>query len=72
MTSKEIIIRLIDNKTINGEEAYLLINDILKAEMVAVNEALGKIKTPETITIPSTWSIASTSTCDANSYITTK
>lgn len=72
MTSKEIIIRLIDNKTINGEEAYLLINDILKAEMVAVNEALGKIKTPETINIPSTWSTASSLTYDGSGYIATK
>lgn len=35
MTSKEIITRLIDEKLINGEEAYVLINDIVQAELVA-------------------------------------
>lgn len=45
MTSKDIIIKLIDNKAITGEEAYVLLNDILKGEMVAVNEML-KPKTP--------------------------
>lgn len=40
MTSKDIIVRLIDNKSITGEEAYTLLNDILKGEMVAVHEVL--------------------------------
>ena len=40
MTSKEIVIKLIDNKLITGEEAYVLLNDLFKAEMVAVNETL--------------------------------
>ena len=54
MTSKDIIIKLIDDKVITGEEAYLLINDVLKAEMVAVNEALGKFKKDvDNINIPS-------------------
>lgn len=34
MTSKEIITRLIDEKLINGEEAYTLINDVIIAEVV--------------------------------------
>ena len=40
MTSKDIIVRLIDEGKITGEEAYVLLNDIFKAEMVAVNETL--------------------------------
>lgn len=40
MTSKDIIIKLIDEDKITGEEAYMLLNDIFKAEMVAVNETL--------------------------------
>lgn len=44
MTSKDIIIKLIDNKSITGEETYVLLNDILKGEMVAVNEALTNVK----------------------------
>ena len=56
MTSKDIIIKLIDDKVITGEEAYLLINDVLKAEMVAVNEALGTFKkNVDSINIPSVW-----------------
>lgn len=45
MTSKDIIIKLIDNKLVTGEEAYVLLNDVLKGEMVAVNEML-KPKSP--------------------------
>lgn len=33
MQSKDIIIRLIDEKIINGEEAYTLLNDILHDEL---------------------------------------
>jgi len=40
MTSKEIIVKLIDNHTLTGEEAYILMNDVLKGEMVVVNETL--------------------------------
>ena len=40
MTSKEIITRLIDEHHINGEEAYILINDILRGEMVSTYEIL--------------------------------
>lgn len=40
MTSKEIIIKLVDNHILSGEETYTLLNDILKGEMVAVNETL--------------------------------
>ena len=34
MTSKEIICKLIDERLINGEEAYTLLNDVLKGEIV--------------------------------------
>lgn len=63
MTSKEIVIKLIDNKLITGEEAYVLLNDLFKAEMVAVNETLKECNKQEksvnwskyldTVTIPS-------------------
>ena len=43
MTSREIIIDLIDKDKITGEEAYVLLNDIFKAEMVAVNETLKEV-----------------------------
>ena len=34
MNSREIIIDLIDKKIINGEQAFTLINDLLKAELL--------------------------------------
>lgn len=40
MTSKEIIIKLIDEKKINGEEAYVLLNDILQSEMLETYKTL--------------------------------
>ena len=48
MTSKEIVCRLIDEDKINGEEAYVLLNDILKAEMQEVWKTLehSKLQTP--------------------------
>ena len=33
-TAKEIIIRLINEKQISGEEAYVLLNAILQSEMM--------------------------------------
>lgn len=44
MTSKEIVCRLIDEDKINGEEAYILLNDILKAEMQEVWKTLEQSK----------------------------
>lgn len=63
MTSKDIIIHLIDNKSITGEEAYVLLNDVLKGEMVAVNEILKSKLNPYTtgISIPPVWNTAATS-----------
>ena len=40
MTSKDIIIKLIDEKKINGEEAYVLLNDIFQSEMLETYKAL--------------------------------
>lgn len=34
MTSREIIIDLINRQIINGEQAFTLINDLLKSEMM--------------------------------------
>ena len=39
-TSKDIVIRLIDQKLISGEEAYVLLNDILQSEMLETYKAL--------------------------------
>lgn len=44
MTSREIIINLIDNKIINGEQAFTLINDLLKAELLEAWETLNSSK----------------------------
>ena len=46
MTSKDIIIRLIDEKLISGEEAYTLMNDVLHDEMRQVYENLKRLDTP--------------------------
>ena len=40
MNSREIIIDLIDKKIINGEQAFTLINDLLKAELLEAWETL--------------------------------
>ena len=45
MTSKEIITRLIDEKLITGEEAYVLINDIIAAELM---ESIKTLKEADT------------------------
>lgn len=42
LTSRQIIIKLIDNKIITGEEAFTLINDIIQAEMVETYKVLEK------------------------------
>ena len=55
MTSKEIIVKLIDEHLINGEEAYVLMNDVLKGEMVAANEILRGMDNNSNI-YPSSWS----------------
>lgn len=42
LTSRQIIIKLIDDKIITGEEAFTLINDIIQAEMVETYKVLEK------------------------------
>lgn len=44
MTSREIIIDLVDKKIINGEQAFTLINDLLKAELLEAWETLNASK----------------------------
>lgn len=44
MTSREIIIDLIDKEIINGEQAFTLINDLLKAELLEAWETLNASK----------------------------
>lgn len=65
MTSKEIIIKLIDEKKINGEEAYIIINDVIQSEMLETYKALENKKNsdifkdiypkPYTTTANTTW-----------------
>lgn len=52
MTSREIIIKLVDDKLITGEEAFTLINDICKQEMYDVWKTLdaSKINTTPNLT----------------------
>lgn len=57
MTSKEIITNLIDEHKITGEEAYVLMNDILKGELTNVWTLLND-KT-STVT-PSIWTTTQT------------
>ena len=44
MTSREIIIKLIDEHLINGEEAFTLINDIVAAEIKEALETINAAK----------------------------
>ena len=66
MTSKEIIVKLIDGNLITGEEAYVLMNDVLKGEMVAANEILRGMDRNSNI-YPSSW--ATTYSYNSNSGI---
>lgn len=54
MTSREIIIELIDKQIINGQDAFTLINDLLKAELLEAWETLNasKEKSSSRLTIP--------------------
>lgn len=44
MTSREIIIKLIDERQISGEEAFILINDIVAAEIYEATKTLFESK----------------------------
>lgn len=84
MQSKDVIIRLIDEGKISGEEAYNLINDIIAAEILEcvtnLNtskkntslEDLQKLITPNTGT-PNPWTpniIYASDRVDASTYST--
>ena len=80
MTSREIVQRLIDEKLINGEEAFTLINDICKNEIYDVWKTLEDTKNngltwgyvyPNTTTSTPTWTSASTITTDPSNYTVT-
>jgi hypothetical protein len=49
MTSKEIITKLIDERLITGEEAYVLINDIIAAELLESIKILKESDKKDTI-----------------------
>lgn len=44
MTSREIIIDLINKQIINGQDAFTLINDLLKAELLEAWDTLNASK----------------------------
>lgn len=77
MTSKEIIIKLIDEKKINGEEAYILLNDILQSEMLETYKALENKKNGEIFkeirpsSIPISPIYPNTITCDNTGIVYT-
>lgn len=47
MTSREIIIKLIDEKKITGEQAVILLNDIIVAELCEAQKVLDQCKSKE-------------------------
>lgn len=55
MTSKEIIVKLIDEHLIDGEQAYVLINDIVQAEMVATMKLLKDDSNSTKLTVVPSW-----------------
>ena len=67
LTSRQIIIKLIDNKIITGEEAFTLINDIIQAEMVETYKVLEKKDSEKSSqTWNSDWNKLSTISVDPN------
>lgn len=56
MTSREIIISLIDQKVINGEQAFVLINDIIAAELLESIKTLKESDKKDTIVWNNGWS----------------
>lgn len=78
MNSRQIIIDLIDKQIINGEQAFTLINDLLKAELLEAWDTLNASKenrNPSRLTVQDlnsiwvnnpTYSVGSCSTGYAN------
>lgn len=72
MSSREIVIRLIDEKKITGEEAVVLLNDVIIAELCDAQKVLDQCKAKEpTLTRLSAnpWSTTGIAVCDP-SYTT--
>ena len=61
MTSREIVIKLIDEKKITGEQAVILLNDVIVAELCEAQKVLDQCKTKELKYNP-TWVSASPNT----------
>lgn len=47
MSSREIVIKLIDEKKITGEEAVVLLNDVIVAELCDAQKVLDQCKAKE-------------------------
>lgn len=73
MTSREIVIGLIDKGTIDGKQAATLLNDIYQSELLESWKALNNKENHDLVkdmlkdngeywTSPSTWNIGTTST----------
>lgn len=62
MTSREIIISLIDQKVINGEQAFILINDIIAAELLEGIKILKESDKKDTIVWNNGWTTIPTYT----------
>jgi len=72
MNSREIVIRLIDEKKITGEEAVVLLNDVIVAELCDAQKVLDQCKAnePKLIRLSANpWSTTGTTVCDS-SYTT--
>lgn len=72
MSSREIVIRLIDEKKITGEEAVVLLNDVIVAELCEAQKILDQCKANEpklTKLTTNPWSTTGIAVCDS-SYTT--
>lgn len=54
MTSREIVIKLIDEKKITGEQVVVLLNDIIVAELCEAQKVLDQCK-PKELKYNPTW-----------------
>lgn len=68
MNSREIVIKLIDEKKITGEEAVVLLNDVIIAELCDAQKVLDQCKVNEpklTRLSANPWSVSSNGVCDS-------
>lgn len=73
MSSREIVIKLIDEKKITGEEAVVLLNDVIVAELCEAQKVLDQCKIDsQKLTRLSTnpWATTGIAVCDSSSYAT--